>query len=87
MRQRNFMATTPDSQPATHVTSASATTDASRSPLRQAAFPISLVMLVVWAVWTFVFEAPGWVHILLTGGVFLLIWAIVASGDPPAPKA
>ena len=86
MRQRNFMPTTPDSRPAARVTPPPAVTATPRSPLKQGAFPLSLVMLVVWAVWTFVFEAPGYAHILLTGGVFLLVWAIVASGDPPAPK-
>ena len=56
------------------------------SPLKQAAFPLSILMLVGWGVWTFAFApAPGWVHMLLTAGVFLLIWAIVARGDvPPA---
>ena len=39
-------------------------------------------MLVVWAVGTFVFEAPGYIHLLLTAGVFLLIWRIVVRGAP-----
>ena len=43
----------------------------------------ALVMLVVWGVATFSFTAPGWVHLLLTAGVFLLIWRIVARGTPP----
>ena len=42
----------------------------------------ALAMLVLWAVATFVFEAPGYVHLLLTAGVFLLIWRIVVSGAP-----
>ena len=42
----------------------------------------AIAMLVLWAVATFVFEAPGYVHILLTAGVFLLIWRIVARGAP-----
>ena len=37
---------------------------------------LSAVMLIVWAVGTW-FEAPGWIHLLLTAGVFLLIWRIV----------
>jgi hypothetical protein len=45
----------------------------------------ALVMLVVWAVATFAFEAPGWIHALLTAGVFLLIWRIVVRGDPAKP--
>lgn len=52
------------------------------SALHRAAIPASLVMLVGWAVWTFAFDpAPGWVHLFLTLGVFLLIWGIVARDD------
>ena len=40
----------------------------------------ALAMLVVWAVATFTTEAPGWVHALLTAGVFILIWRIVVRG-------
>jgi len=43
---------------------------------------VALAMLVVWAVWTFAFSAPGFAHILLTAGVFLLIYRIVARGTP-----
>lgn len=42
----------------------------------------ALALLVVWAVATFRFEAPGYVHLLLTAGVFLLIWRIVVRGSP-----
>ncbi|HEU4629111.1 MAG TPA: hypothetical protein VFS08_05175 [Gemmatimonadaceae bacterium] len=45
----------------------------------------ALAMLVVWAIATFAFEAPGWIHALLTAGVFLLIWRIVVRGDPVKP--
>ena len=46
------------------------------------ALPVSLLMLVAWAVWTFAFDpAPGWVHLLLTFGVFGTIWGIVARAD------
>ena len=41
----------------------------------------AIAMLALWAVATFVFEAPGYVHLLLTAGVFLLIWRIVVRGD------
>ena len=41
----------------------------------------AIAMLVVWAVATFVFEAPGYIHLLLTAGVFLLIWRIVVRGS------
>ena len=42
----------------------------------------AMAMLVLWAVATFVFEAPGYIHLLLTAGVFLLIWRIVVRGSP-----
>ena len=50
----------------------------------------ALAMLLVWGIATFALEAPGYVHLLLTAGVFLLIWRIVAlgtrrPGPPPAP--
>jgi hypothetical protein len=41
----------------------------------------ALAMLVLWAVATFAFEAPGYVHLLLTAGVFLLIWRVVVRGS------
>jgi hypothetical protein len=47
----------------------------------------SVVMLVVWAILTFTTEAPGYVHLLLTLGVFILIWRItvrVVARHPPA---
>jgi hypothetical protein len=47
----------------------------------------AIVMLLAWAGLTFFTEAPGAVHLLLTGGVFLLIWRIVARGTPGAPSA
>ncbi len=36
----------------------------------------AIVMLIVWAIATFALDAPGWIHLLLTVGVFLLIWRI-----------
>ena len=42
----------------------------------------ALAMLIVWAFATFTTEAPGWVHALLTAGVFILIWRIVVRGTP-----
>lgn len=48
----------------------------------------ALAMLIVWAVATVAFEAPGWIHILLTVGVFLLIHRIVVLGTPtPVDKS
>jgi hypothetical protein len=40
----------------------------------------AIAMLVVWALGTFLYEAPGWLHAFLTFGVFLLIWRIVVRG-------
>ena len=62
------------------------TTAGTASPLKQLAFPLAIVMLVGWAVWTFVYDpAPGWVHLFLTAGVFLLIWGVVARDDTRPP--
>ena len=38
----------------------------------------AIAMLVVWAVGTFAFAGPGWIHLLLTVGLSVLIWRIVA---------
>lgn len=46
----------------------------------------AIAMLVVWAAATFAFEAPGWIHLLLTLGVSILIWRIVARGTPDEPR-
>ena len=40
----------------------------------------AILMLVFWAIVTFTTAAPGWIHILLTVGVFLLIYRIVLRG-------
>jgi hypothetical protein len=40
----------------------------------------AVAMLVLWATLTFTTEAAGWVHLLLTLGIFLLIERIVARG-------
>ena len=44
-----------------------------------------LVMLVVWGGVTYTTDAPGWIHLLLTGGVFLIIWRIVVRDTPSGP--
>jgi hypothetical protein len=48
--------------------------------------PLGVVLLVLWALATFAWEGPGWVHLFLTLGVFLVIWGIVARGDPRPPQ-
>ena len=45
-----------------------------------AAYPVAIAMLVFWAVMVFAFSAPGWVHLFLSLGLFILIWRIVAGG-------
>jgi uncharacterized membrane protein len=40
----------------------------------------AIVMLAIWAFVTFTTTAPGWIHLLLTMGVFLLIYRIVVRG-------
>jgi hypothetical protein len=50
----------------------------------------AIAMLIVWAVVTFTTEAPGYVHLLLTLGVFILIWRITVRSSrnrPPPPRA
>ena len=47
----------------------------------------ALVMLVIWAIGTFVInDAPGWLHLFFTVGVFLLIYRIVVRGTEPHAK-
>jgi hypothetical protein len=46
-----------------------------------------IVMVVAWAALTITTEAPGFVHLLLTAGVFLIIWRIVARGTPDGPDS
>jgi len=40
----------------------------------------AIVMLAVWAYVTFTTTAPGWIHLLLTMGMVLLIYRIVVRG-------
>jgi hypothetical protein len=40
----------------------------------------AVLMLAIWAFVTFTTTAPGWIHILLTLGMFLLIYRIVIRG-------
>ena len=50
-----------------------------------------IALLVVWGIAFFAFEPPGWVHLLLSVGVFVIIARIVVRGTPaprkgPPPK-
>jgi uncharacterized membrane protein len=47
----------------------------------------ALVMLIAWAFVTFTTTAPGWIHILLTMGMFLLIYRIVVRGTRNVDRA
>lgn len=44
-----------------------------------------IALIVVWAV-AVLFDGPGWVHLLLTVGVFVIIWRIVVRGDRRHPN-
>jgi hypothetical protein len=46
-------------------------------------------MLIVWAIGALVMQGPGWIHLLLTLGVSLLIFRIVVStiGESKRPPA
>ena len=48
----------------------------------------AIALLVIWAIGTFLFEGPGWIHLLLTVGVSMIIWRVVVRGDRvhPTPK-
>ena len=46
----------------------------------------AIAMLVVWGIGTFAFEGPGWIHLLLTVGLSVLIWRIVVRGTPDEPS-
>lgn len=41
----------------------------------------AIALLVIWAWAALVKEGPGWVHLLLTVGVSLLIYRIVVRGS------
>jgi len=41
----------------------------------------ALVLLLIWAIAALVMNGPGWVHLLLTVGVSLLIYSIVARSS------
>jgi hypothetical protein len=45
-----------------------------------------IVMLIAWTVGV-LNEGPGWIHLLLTLGVFVIIWRIVVRGDRRHPNA
>ena len=46
----------------------------------------ALALIAVWAVVALGASGPGWIHLLLTVGVTLLIWRIVRRGTPSEPR-
>ncbi len=47
----------------------------------------ALAMLVIWAAGALFTEAPGWINLFLSLGVFLLIWRIVAPKGNKTAKS
>src|ERR1043165_8563643 len=47
---------------------------------------VGVAMIVLWAIAALVFNGPGWVHLLLTVGVFVIIWRSVVRGDRRHPN-
>lgn len=47
---------------------------------------IAIIVLIVWAIGALVMQGPGWIHLLLTVGVSLLIFRIVVSTSRDASK-
>jgi len=45
-----------------------------------------IALIVAWGIAFFAFEPPGWVHLLLSLGVFVIIARIVMRGDPRKPR-
>jgi hypothetical protein len=39
-----------------------------------------IVMLILWVAGTFFLDAPGWINLLLSAGMFIVIWRIVVRG-------
>ena len=47
----------------------------------------AVALLLVWLGLVTTTDAPGLVHLLLTGGMFLLVWRIVVRGTPSGPRS
>ena len=46
---------------------------------------VGIALIIVWAVGALVLDGPGWLHLLLSVGVFVIIWRIVVRGDRRHP--
>jgi hypothetical protein len=49
---------------------------------------VGIALIVIWAIGALMFDAGGWIHLLLTVGMFVIFWRIVVTGDRrhPVPK-
>jgi hypothetical protein len=47
---------------------------------------VGIAMLVIWGIGALAFDGPGWIHLLLTVGVFVIIWRIVVRGARRHPE-
>jgi hypothetical protein len=47
---------------------------------------VGVGMIIVWIIGALVFDGPGWVHLLLSVGLFVVIWRIVVRGDRRHPN-
>jgi len=49
---------------------------------------VGIALLIIWTIGALIYDAPGWIHLLLTVGVFLILYRIVVRGDRrhPTPK-
>jgi len=46
----------------------------------------AIVLLIVWAIGALVMQGPGYIHLLLTLGVSLLIYRIVQRGSTSSER-
>ena len=47
----------------------------------------AIVVLIAWAIGALVIQGPGWIHLLLTIGVSLLIYRIVLRSGRPTDNS
>jgi hypothetical protein len=57
--------------------------DRSRGRIAALAIPVGVLMLLFWTIAILTTRTPGWMHLFLTLGVFLVVWGIVRRGTPP----
>lgn len=46
----------------------------------------AVALLILWAVGTFLLDAPGWIHLLLTFGVAVWVYGIVSRPEQPRKR-